>query len=68
MFELDLDERVELMLSTASLIKEKVTPRDPSTVLDIGDADDVKVFDVKLSRPKPPPKKAAARRAGPVAM
>lgn len=68
MLDLDLDERAELTLSTASLAKEKVTPRDPSAVFDLGDSDDVKVFDVTFSRPKPPPKRAAARRIGPVPM
>lgn len=68
MFDLDLDERVELTLSTASLEKQKVTPRDPTAVLEVKDDDDIKLFDVKLARPKPLPKRGLARRAGPVAM
>lgn len=65
MFDLDVDERVELTLSTESLAKEKVTPRDPTAVLDVQDADAVKLFDIKLTRPKAPARKALGRRQGP---
>jgi hypothetical protein len=68
MFDLDRDERVELTLSTASLEKERVTPRDPTAVLEVTDADDVRLFDVKLARPKPAAKRGFARRSGPVPM
>jgi len=66
LFDISVDERLELTLSTASLAKERVTPVDPAAVFDLGDADDVKSFDVKFVRPKPPPKRAQARRVGPV--
>lgn len=68
MFDLAIDERLELVLSTESLAKEKVTPRDPSAVFELHDADEIKLFDVKLARPKPQPKRAVGARRGPVAM
>ena len=66
MFDVNVDERLELSLATASLAKEKVTPVNPAATFDLGDADDVKVFDVKFVRPKPAPKRAAPRPKGPV--
>ncbi len=68
MFDLAVDERLELVLSTESLAKEKVTPRDPSAVFELHDADEIELFEVKLARPKPRPKRAVGARRGPVAM
>jgi hypothetical protein len=66
MFDVEVNERLELTLSTESLAKEKVSPINPVATFELGDADDVKVFDVKLNRPKPAPKRAVAKPKGPV--
>ncbi len=68
MFDLDGDQRVELTLSTEALVTQKISPRNPSAVFDVGNGDDVKLFDVRFTRPtvvRPPPAKAVAHRQGP---
>ena len=68
LFDLDLEERVELTLSTESLANEGVTPKNPVVVFDLHDENDVKLFDVKLTRPRAKQRRGPAKKRGPVSM
>ena len=57
----DVGERIELTLSTASPELAKVHPQNPFASFVIEEHDAGKTFDVKLTRDKPPKKKAAAK-------
>lgn len=57
----DVHERLELTLSTSAPEHAKLHPQNPFATFEIEEHDVVKPFEVKLTKDKPPKKRAAAK-------